>query len=155
MTTGNDKLDEALRKLRKALVGLNDTDWRAIARRNARHQALGALRRVRTVIDDQFPAIIKRGGVVRLKTLEGRMARLARKGWRPVDHTTAALFAAAGVRIMRVEGKRRGSSFLSTTYYGPGWAVAIGPTDYARLRAAKKSITERGAALAAEALARR
>lgn len=150
--TGDRKLDERLRVLRAALRGLDGTDGRQVARRNARQRVLRALRAVRTELDSRWPAIVTRAGVRRLKTYEGKLARLTRKGWEAEpDARRIASYAAAGVPVRRVQGLNR-SGKVDTATLVPGWAVAIGPDDTARLRAAKRSNMEKRVARAEAAL---
>ncbi len=176
--TGDEKLDERLRALRAALRGLDGTDGRQIARRNARKRALGALRALRAEIDARWPAIITRAGVRRLKTFEGRLRRLTDKGWEVVqDPATLARFAEAGVPLRRVEGLaardvRQGAKNgprararanaaglippqaprTRAATLVPGWAIDIGPDDPVRLKAAKRSNMEKRVARAEGAL---
>lgn len=153
---GDEKLDQRLRVLRAALRGLDGTEGRPRARRTARKRVLAALRAVRAEVDARWPAIVSREGVRRLKTFEGRLARLTSKGWEVVDDATViARFAAAGVPIRRVEGvpvgtvraAQRGLAPaalpVKSATLVPGWAIDIGPTDTARLKAAKRSNAEK------------
>jgi hypothetical protein len=143
-----------LAKLRRSLAKLPSTAERPIARRNARKRVLGELRRVRAELDREFPAIVVRATVKRLKTVEGRIKRLERKGWDEVDEPSAAEFAAAGVPLQRhvlTEGRHRYRD-LGIRYYVPGWAVAIGSKNPSKLRAAKRSVTLQRAAVASALL---
>lgn len=142
-STNNAALDEALRALRNALVKCDGTADRRIARNNARGKALAALRRVRAVLDAEYPAI--RAGIVRrpLKTTRGQLERMKRKGWRSVGSGEAARYALHGVPVQQR---------THAGYFVPGWAVAVGLSDVPRLREAVNSPVARKAALAAEAL---
>ncbi len=146
--TGDKRLDERLRALRAALRGLDGTDGRARARRTARKRVLAALRAVRADVDERWPAIVSRAGVRRLKTFAGKVGRLTAKGWREeTDAGVLVQFAAAGVPIRRVHGPDRAGTICTATLV-PGWAADIGPTDTARLRAAKRSNVEKRVARA-------
>lgn len=149
-----ERLDEALKRIRHATRALPKTQDRPIARRNARKRVLAAVRAFRAVLDESFPAIIVKGKVVRLKTFEGRLARLKKAGWTMVDNGYIAGYALAGVRVKRVYHKdpgERGQSYIG--YFIPAWAWAIAKgmpeVHQAELRAAKKSNKLKRAAQAA------
>lgn len=141
------KTDELLRQLRRDLAKLDGTTDRPIARRNARRRVLGSLRRIRAAVDESFPAIINRTGTKRL-TVDGRIRRLERAGWKYVNPSPwAPICATTGVPAKpHPSGQGQG-------LYVPGWAVAIGP-DPTKLKAAVRSVTIRRAALATQALLR-
>ena len=140
-----------LRRLRKTLKGLPGTDDRPIARRNARKRVLQALRIVRGAVDREYPALIVRGTVRRLKTTRGREKRLAREGWCEVTSAQGIYFASLGIRIRKLRMVPGGR-----TYYAPSWAVTILEQggDDVRLLAAKKSRSAADAMIAAGALAK-
>ena len=152
--TDNLSFDEALRTLTAGIRALRGTDGRARARGTARQRVLRALRRVRAVLDEQYPAIIERASAPRLKTFEGRAARLERRGYIGVDERRCAIFAAAGVPIRRVVHKIRHNNAIETrtALFAPAWAVAIGHENPTKLRQAKKSVQLQKAALAEQAL---
>jgi hypothetical protein len=146
--TGDKRLDERLRAVSAALRGLDGTDGRPRARRTARKRVLAALRGLRADVDGRWPAIVSRAGVRRLKTFEGKVGRWTAKGWRAeADAGRLVAFAAAGVPIRKVQGMNRSGAVVSATLV-PGWALDIGPTDTARLRAAKRSNVEKHVARA-------
>jgi hypothetical protein len=150
--TGDSKLDERLRALRAALRGLDGTEARPRARRTARQRVLGALRALRVDVDGRWPAIVSRAGGPRLKTFEGRRARLEAKGWvREGDDSALIAYAAAGVPIRRVHGVNRSGAACYVILI-PGWAHAIGSAATGRLRAAKRSHIEKRVALSEAAL---
>lgn len=137
--TNNSALDKALARVYKALRTCQGTEERPQARRSARARSLSALRLVRAALDREFPSIVVRGTVTRLKTFNGRCARLERSGWRLINsYVSAGNFAAAGVRVQKIEHKDPDGS-MHFAWFAPDWAVAIGPSDTAKLRAAKKS----------------
>lgn len=139
LTTNNPALDKAMARVYKALRTCQGTEERPQARRSARARSLSALRLVRAALDREFPSIVVRAGVTRLKTFEGRVARLERAGWKMIEGSIAAgHFAAAGVPIKQLihripNGGHQGA------WFAPDWAHAIGIADPAKLRAAKKS----------------
>lgn len=133
LTTNDTDFDAELRKLAAGIRGLEGTADRLIARRNARQRVLRELRKLRTLLDAKAPAIVKRGKVERL-TVQGRINRLARKGWHDVDDDTAGRYAAAGVPVRRIVTDRRGRDQLFIPY----WALCIGANNHAKLRQAKK-----------------
>lgn len=132
--TGDSDFDVELRKLVSRIRKLDGTAERPVARRNARQHVLYALRRVRAMLDEKYPAIVSRAGTQRLKTPEGRRMRLVRRGFVPVSTIDAAAYAAAGVRLMK--GPAAGGDMR--TLFVPRWAFAIGPDSPSKLRAAKK-----------------
>ena len=140
LTTDDADFDAELRKLAAGVRGLEGTEDRPIARRNARQRVLRELRKLRTLLDTKAPAIIKRGRAGRLKTFEGRAARLKRIGWIPTSPHVVAEFAAAGVRVRRIRIRVK-SGDLETTQeqlFLPAWAIAIGADSPTKLRQAKK-----------------
>lgn len=167
--TGDKTFDEALRTLAGGIRGLAGTTDRRLARRNARQRVLKALRKIRTALDEQAPAIIERGEV---KRVDGptRLKRLERAGWK----TTASpgLYAAAGVPVKRVAWKiteivvgqrhyvngkgwvQDDKKHVSMHEYllVPAWAKAIGSENPTKLRAAKKDQVMRKAIVATELL---
>lgn len=153
--TGDETFDEALRKLTAGIRSLDGTDGRARARGTARKHVLQALRRIRRVLDEQAPAIIERRVGERLKTFEGREARLLKRGYVHASERDCAIFAAAGVPIRRLVHKTvHDGKTLSTTsaLFVPAWAIAIGSANVTKLRQAKKSIVLQKAILAEKAL---
>jgi hypothetical protein len=138
--------DGLLRKLQHDLVHLPSTDARPIARRNARRKVLGSIRRIREIVDESFPPLTDRSGTKRL-TVEGRVKRLERAGWKHVGDSWAAVCAATGVPVKLPPDGSTGSIWV------PGWVVAIG-AEPSKLRAAHKSLVIRRAALATQALLR-
>lgn len=145
-------IEKRLRQLRTQIGKLAPTEGRPIARRNARTRVLAALRAVRKQIDEEYPAIIVRGEVRRLKTWQGRVARLEAKGYVCVYSDTAIReYAIAGVPIRSVTVTE--SPYGDTIrHFVPRWAKAIGSTRPLELRAVKKSVALQHAALAAQAL---
>lgn len=153
--TRNAVLDDALRALRNALVKCDGTADRRIARNNARSKALAALRRMRKVLDETYPPIRLVTSRKRLKTTKGRLERLRRAGWRDVfGETEIARYASYGIPIKRVKlsDEDRSGEFEREYFFAPAWAVAIGLDHPTQLRQAKRSVTARRAAIAAEVL---
>jgi hypothetical protein len=167
---GFDKSLTTLRRtLRKLYLTASD---RPIARRNARRRVLTALRKMREVVDESFPAIVERAAPRARKTGKARIAALEKAGWVQETPHGATVFAAAGVPIKHVKWKtpavvfeerkyvqrkgwvqkQRARAVRHEVFLIPAWAAAIGPDKPSELRAAKKSITLRKAALVAEAL---
>lgn len=163
-------IDDALRALRNACVSLTSTADRPIARRNARKKVLGTLRKIRAVVDEQFPAIVNRSAPRLRRTPKEREKALERAGW--VRTSMAGHFAAAGVPVKRVAWKEVVVSTSPATYvkrkgwvsgatshtvkheslFIPRWAKVIGPHKPTELRAVKKSRTLQKATLVTEAL---
>ncbi len=146
--TGDPKLDQALGKLARALRGLDGTEGRPIARRNARRRVLTAARALRGQVDERWPAIVQRAGVQRL-TPETRRRRLLAAGWVERPSPDVAAFATAGVPIRCVKETVTTTNAMgqpvkrqTARYYVPSWADAIGTGNPARLRAAKRSTNE-------------
>lgn len=150
--------DTALRDLARAIRRLEGTEERKIARRNARRAALKELRHVRALLDEKAPAIVERREVKR-RGPGSRIKTLQREGWIAVDAAEAGQFAAAGVRVRRVAWKTQTETARPATYinghgwkaqppvvttskeeslFVPRWAIAIGPGNPTKLRAAKK-----------------
>lgn len=148
MKTNDVQFDEALKKLARSLRTIEGTEGRAIARRHARQRVLKELRRVRALLDEKAPAIVSRVGVQRLKTFEGKEARLKRAGYAPCSSGSVALFAAAGVPVRRLAQSRN----HAPTLYVPRWALAIGSDNPSKLRAAKKDPALRRSVVAAKML---
>lgn len=140
LTTNNQALDKALARAAKALRTCQGTEERPQARRSARARSLSALRLVRAALDREFPSIVVRGTVTRLKTFEGRVARLERAGWKMIieGSIAAGYFAAAGVPIKQLTHRNPNGGHQGA-WFAPDWAHAIGIADSAKLRAAKKS----------------
>lgn len=140
LTTNDSGFDAELRKLAADIRGLEGTEDRIIARRNARQRVLRELRKLRMLLDTKAPAIVKRGEVKRLKTFEGRAARLKRTGWVGVSPHDVPAFAAAGVRVRRIRIHARSGDLHATQeqLFLPAWAVAIGSDSPTKLRQAKK-----------------
>lgn len=151
------QFDDQLKRLRGELRKLESTET-PIARRNARARVLTTARMLRAAVDKLYPPIIDRTGVKRLKTFAGRLARSEKAGWVQTNGIDAGYYAAAGVRIIRLEHTDDGDESRGrpgehhAAWLVPRWAKAIG-LDKARLRAAKKSLKLRNAALVSQALA--
>lgn len=167
-------LDKSLKTLRRTLRKLYlTTSDRPIARRNARRRVLSALRKLREVVDESFPAIVERAAPRARKTGEARVEALKKAGWGVVQGSIAAArFAGAGVPVKHVKWKTIATIVGERKYVSrigwvqdqrtrtdnheailvPGWAIAIGPNKPSELRAAKKSVTLRKAVVVAEAL---
>lgn len=169
-STSND-IDFEYRKLRRMIARLDGTEDRMIARRNARTRVLASLRKLRAAIDMTYPAIVNRSEPRARKSPAERIRALEKAGW--VRHASINLgaYAAAGVPIKHFKWKVvtesqspgtyvKGKGWVSGTtkntvvhevHMIPAWAKAIGlhPTE---LRAAKKSVKLRKAALVVEAL---
>lgn len=166
-------LDKRLRTLKASLrkLYLAGPD-RPIARRNARRRVLSALRLMRATVDECFPAIVERTEPRARKTGDKRVKELEKAGWVEEQASVATRFAAAGVPVKHVKWKTT-ATVLGERKYVPGkgwvqdqhervdhhdvflvpeWAAAIGHDKPTALRAAKKSITLRKAALSAEGL---
>lgn len=166
-------LDKRLRTLKGSLRKLYlTTQDRPIARRNARRRVLSALRLMRTTVDEHFPAIVERSAPRERKSPEQRIKALEKAGW--IRHSTTSLgaYAAAGVPIKHFKWKVVTESQSPGTYvkgkgwvHGttkntvthevhliPRWAYVIGPDKPTELRAAKKSMKLRKAALVVEGL---
>jgi len=148
--TGIWAFDEYLRQLSTGIRSLDGTDGRPRARRTARQRVLRVLRSIRRVLNERAPAIIERKGGERLKTFEGRAARLHRRGYVAVDERSCAIFAAAGVPVRRLVHKDASSTTIGL--YAPAWAIAIGRDNPTKLRQAKKSVVLQKAILAEKAL---
>ena len=167
-------LNKSLKTLRRTLRKLYlTTSDRPIARRNARRRVLTALRKMREVVDESFPAIVERSAPKARKTGEARVEALEKAGWVRQGSIAAARFAGAGVPVKHVKWKTRAIVAGERKYvprkgwvtkqstrvdnhetaFVPAWAHAIGPDKPSALRAAKKSVTLRKAALVAGALA--
>lgn len=143
--------DDLLKPVRKALRNLPGTADRPIARRNARRRVLAALRSIRTVVDLEYPAIIKRGKVTRLKTKQGQHKRMVAAGWSAINASELSSFLAAGIKPRLVNLRDEGK-LTWPTWYVPHWAKTIGAHNPDLLRRAKKSMKHRRAALTAHAL---
>ena len=160
--TGDARFDQALRKLRGALVGLEGTEGRTRARRNARQRVLGALRALRADLDTRFPVVRAEGKTRTVLDYDGRVHRARRQGWVEIEWPAeVATFAAAGIRVLQIKGTnvRPHPSFTHKTVktkheslWVPSWAVAIGAKNTSALRRARKDITFRKAAIAADTL---
>lgn len=155
--THHAALDQALRNLRNALVKLDGTAERYRSRRNGRSRALTALRRMRAVMDETYPAIVLAKEKHRLKTTKGRLDRIRREGWKDVfGERDIANYAAAGVRVRKAvinDLVANGTPIKRTYWFVPAWAKAIGADHPTELRAAKRSRIAQRAALATAALA--
>lgn len=156
-TTGNSDFDKGLKRLRTRLAQLARTTAEdPSGRRRGRRGALSALSLLRAAMDRQFPAIIVKRKFVRLKTFEGRAARLKKAGWTMVSSDVIPGYATAGVTAKRLEHVEKGRG-THVGWFIPTWAVAIAGTEPVRfqkeLRAAKKSVTEKRAALASHVMA--
>ena len=165
-------LDFEYRNLRRVIMKLDGTADRPIARRNGRRRVLASLRKLRAAIDTTYPAIVNRSEPRTRKSPAERIRALEKAGW--VRHGASSLgaYAAAGVPIKHIKWKVVTESKSPATYvkrkgwvHGttkntvthevhliPTWAKAIGPDKPTELRAAKKSIRLRKAALVVEAL---
>lgn len=168
---GWPEFDDALRLLRNAFLKLSGTTDRPIARRNARTNVLRALRRARTVLDTNYPAIINRSAPRTRRTPQERLRALEKAGWVQVQSGFVG-YAAAGVPCRRISWKETQTSTSPATYVKrkgwvsgktertiahntflvPSWAHVIGPDKPTELRAAKKSRLIQKATLVAEAL---
>ena len=119
-------LEQRLKKLTKACAGLIGTEERPIARRNARARVLSALRAVRSHVDEVYPAIVKREGTKRL-TVEGRIARLKRKGMVEVSATAKDL-ALRGVKIHTIVVRNpqdKNPPLFVERHFAPRWALEL------------------------------
>jgi hypothetical protein len=153
--TGDSTFDEALRTLAAGLRGLDGTADRRLARLNARRRVLKSLKRLRTLLDEQAPAIAKPRGEVKRADLIIRHRRLLRKSWVRVDEL-AGNYAAAGVPVRSLPVNREMASGTIRHDMGifvPRWAVAIGWNNPTKLRAAKKDRVMQRAVVAAKMLA--
>jgi len=140
------RFDDNLKRLRRELVKLEKAPGTPIARRNARARVLAAVRLLRAAVDREYQTIIVRTGVKRLKTFEGRVARMERAGWEQVATEYVTDYVEAGIKAKKIT---HGSSW---GWFVPSWAVAIGRRNTAQLRAAKKSRALKRGALTAQAL---
>lgn len=158
MKTNDAQYDDALKQLARALRKTAGTEGRPIARRNARQAALRGLRHVRALLDEKAPAIVVRSEPRVRKTGEKRVEALEKAGWVRQGSIAAARFAAAGVPVKHVKWKttaivagerkyipRKGwvqdqhtRVDRHETILVPRWALAIGPDNPTKLRAAKK-----------------
>lgn len=130
-----------IKQLEREIGRLPATADRKIARRNARQRVLGTLRKIRTAVDMEWPAIVERAGRKRL-TPEGRKLRAKRNGLTMVSVERAGHFAAAGVRLRTINGH----------LWIPQWAEDIRLTQPSKLAAAVKDRRLRAALLAEIAL---
>lgn len=154
-TTGNRDFDLALKRLHVRLAQLARTTAEDPAgRRRKRHGALSTLRSVRAAMDRLFPAIIIKRKFVRLKTFEGRKARLLKAGWRQLFYDQQIKgFALAGVPLREVKHQDPGPTGRHHhAWFAPAWALAIGHENMQALRKAKNSRAEQHAALATAAM---
>lgn len=166
-------LHKRLRALRQAMRKLClTTSDRPIARRNARRRVLAELRRARETVDEFFPAIVERAAPRVRKIGPARVSTLQKAGWIQQGSIAVARFAAAGVPVKRVKWKtittvpgerkyvpRKGWVQEQRTHVEhhevmlvPAWAIAVGSDKPSELRAAKKSVSLRKAALVAAAV---
>lgn len=165
-------LDFEYRNLRRVLMKLDGTEGRKLARRNARTRVLASLRKIRTALDTSYPAIVNRSEPRARRSPAERIRELEKAGW--VRHGTSSLgaYAAAGVPIKHIKCKVETRSASPATYVArkgwvsghttntvthevhliPRWALVIGPDKPTELRAAKKSVKLRKAALVVEGL---
>ena len=146
MKTNDVQFDDALKKLARSLRTVKGTEGRAIARRHARQRVLKELRRVRALLDEKAPAIVSRVGVQRLKTFEGKEARLKRAGY-VLCNSGLGPWVAAGVPVRTIKHGSRMPMF-----YIPRWAMVIGYDNPSKLRAAKKDPMLRRSVVAAKML---
>ncbi len=137
--------DTYLKRLARELRKLEATQD-GNGRKPARRRVLASMRLLRGAIDRSYPAIITRGKVVRLKTFEGRAARLAAKGWAKVASGDAAVYAAEGITVKHVRGFDR-TRTPRAAFFAPKWAVAARVSGIAALREAKRSRNVRAEAL--------
>ena len=155
--TGFVWFDDHVRALRRHVIDAVGTNTHR-SRRNARQRVFNQLRALRAQFEEAWPALPREKPISRtvLKTARGKLERLRREGWKDwLGESDIAKFAAAGVRVRRVVVKGdedRANRFDRVYYFVPAWAAAIGPNKPSELRAAKKSVTLRKAALVAEAL---
>lgn len=166
-------LDFEYRNLRRALIKLDGTEGRKLARRNARTRVLTSLRKLRAAVDTSYPAIVERSAPRERKSPEQRIKALEKAGWvRRPEASQLVAYAAAGVPIKRLRWKVVTESASPATYVKrkgwvtgktkntvthevrmiPAWAAAIGPDKPTELRAAKKSMKLRKVALVVEGL---
>lgn len=165
-------LDFEYRNLRRVLIKLDGTEGRKLARRNARTRVLTSLRKLRAAVDTSYPAIVERSAPRERKSPKQRIEMLEKAGW--IRHSTTSLgaYAAAGVPIKHFKWKVVTESASPPTYVKgkgwvtgttkntvthevhmiPRWAKVIGPDKPTELRAAKKSMKVRKAALVVEGL---
>lgn len=146
-------LRKALIRVRGAMRGLSGTADRPLARRNARKRILAALTYTRNVVDREFPALTQRKTGKRLKTFEGRRARL--KGYVPTHKEAIPHYAEAGVPVRHIKHREEGKGGTYTIREGwfvPQWAAAIGPGNTTALRSAKRSVQAQRAAMASRAM---
>ena len=165
-------IDFEYRNLRRVIVKLDGTADRPIARRNGRRRVLASLRKLRAAIDMTYPAIVNRSEPRARKSPAERIRVLEKAGW--IRHASINLgaYAAAGVPIKHFKWKVVTESQSPGTYvkgkgwvHGttkntvthevnmiPRWAKVIGHDKPTELRAAKKSMKLRKAALVVEAL---
>ncbi len=91
------QFDDYLNGIRRELVKLEKSPGTPLARRNARRRVLSAARLLRAAVDREYPSIIERAGVKRLKTFNGRKERLERAGWEIIWPKLIPSYVAAGV----------------------------------------------------------
>lgn len=128
-------MKRALRELEEASKRL-DEDQKRIARRNGRRVMLAALRKVRRVLDDNYPNIPKKGGV-----------RKKRKKWSPPRNWTE-------IPQHPIQHYHRWMKTIAESGapfrdgWVPNWVIAVGPHT-AKLKAAKNNRTKQQIALSA------
>lgn len=165
-------LEFEYRNLRRMIIKLDGTADRPIARRNARKRVLASLRKLRAAVDTSYPAIVNRSEPRVRKSPAERIRALEKAGWIRHSATSLGAYAAAGVPVKHIKWKVVTESQSPGTYvkgkgwvHGttkntvthevhliPRWAKVIGPDKPTELRAAKKSMKLRKAALVVEAL---
>lgn len=163
-------IDSTIRVFHRLVAKLPATADRPIARRNARKRVLASLWKLRALVDEAYPAIVNRSEPRTRRSPQERAKALERAGW--VRTSAAGHYAAAGVPIKRVawtevhesqsppsyvarKGWVRGTTRSVVKHealFIPKWASVIGHDKPTELRAAKKSMKLRKAALVVEAL---
>lgn len=104
------RADDPLRDLTKAVRRL-DPEQGMVARRNARADVLGELKRLREFVDKEYPAIRKTSGRRKPKRGLARVRALQREGWGAIKEKTLPVFCewevlklpVARVKLLRVE----------------------------------------------------
>jgi hypothetical protein len=164
-------IDSSIRELRRHVAKLTATIDRPIARRNARKRVLASLRKIRTLIDDAYPAIVNRSEPRTRRSPAERIKALEKAGWVRVGNISEG-YAVAGVPVKVIKWRTIEESESPRTYVKgkgwvsgvtktkithvvrlvPRWAFVIGPDKPFELRAAKRSMKLRKVALVVEAL---
>jgi hypothetical protein len=120
-------LTDALDDLRAAARKLSPLNGR-IARNHARSRVMREIRKVRAVLDAEFPVIPStRPANRKVRTPEARMRALKHDGWVMVGHPDIlANLARAGVklRVVRYRVSKVGVSTETTATFMPRWCLA-------------------------------